>query len=130
MHRLAYLVFVLAGCPAPGRYVVADVTAHRVPVQGALVATNCGTPHGDVAQRTDEEGRARMRVKAENVNRCSLLVAKPGLPTVETGPVNVCPTATACEPTRIEMTYAPRPAARVIEEAPTRVDRRPLEVAQ
>ena len=99
MQRLLWL-FLLAGCPASSRYIVADVTAARAPLQGALVAARCGTPHA-LAQRTDEDGRARMRVSADG-NTCSLVVAKPGYPTIETGPVNVCP-AGACAPTRVDL---------------------------
>ena len=121
MQRLFVLV-VLAGCPAPARYVVADVTAARAPVPNALVAAACGA-HRHAAQRTDEEGRARLRV-AEGGD-CSLLVAKPGFPTVETGPVSVCPSG-ACAPTRIDLTSRPAPIAR--EDAP--LGPRPLEVAR
>ena len=128
MQRLA-LFFALAGCPAPSRYVIADVTAHRVPVAGALVATECGATYNP-AQRTDEDGRARVRM-FENTS-CSLLVAKPGYPTVVTGPVSVCPGAT-CPPTRIDLAPGPRPTL-----APTPTERedalptgpRPMEVAQ
>ena len=100
MQRLL-LLFALTGCPSHSRYVVADVTAARVPVQGALVAAECGEHH-NAALRTDEDGRARIRMYHDS-DRCSLVVAKPGLPTVETGAVNVCPTATACAPARIEL---------------------------
>jgi hypothetical protein len=120
MQRLLWLL-VLAGCPAPARYVVADVTAARAPVQGALVAAECG-PHR-AARRTDEDGRARVEV-AQSARDCALLVAKPGLPTVETGPVNTCPTADACVPTRVDLTPS---FARPIER-PT--GRAPMEVAE
>jgi hypothetical protein len=126
MQRL-WLVLALAGCPAPSRYIIADVTASRVPVPGALVAADCGNPH-EPALRTDEDGRARMMVNDRQ--NCSLLVAKPGYPTVTTGPVNVCPSG-ACTPTRIDL--APRTPA-VVRSAPPRIEpempRRPLEVAQ
>lgn len=110
MQRLLWL-FVLAGCPAPARYVVADVTAARAPVQGALVAAECANER--TARRTDEDGRARVRVMRDS-HSCSLVVAKPGLPTVETGPVNTCPTANACAPARVDLTprYDANPYAR------------------
>jgi hypothetical protein len=131
MRRLVCLV-LLAGCPAPSRYVVADVTVARVPLQGALVAADCGTPYNP-AQRTGDDGRARMRVWNDDSHTCSLTVAKPGYPTIETGPVNVCPSG-ACAPTRIDLAAAPEAA----EPAPTPVTRdyarptgrRPLEVAE
>jgi hypothetical protein len=101
MKRLLWFaVIALGGCPAPARYVVADVTAARVPVEGAVVAAECGQ-YKNAAQRTDDLGRARLRV-AEGADYCSLVVAKPGYETVETGPVNMCPTAAACQPTRID----------------------------
>ena len=128
MQRLLWLL-VLAGCPASSRYIVADVTASRTPLHGALVAADCGTPYSP-AQRTDEDGRARMRVYTEG-HTCSLLVAKPGYPTVETGPVNICP-AGACAPTRVDLaapvTATVTPARRPEVAAP--IGRRPLEVAQ
>jgi hypothetical protein len=134
MHRLVCLL-VLAGCPAPSsRYVVADVTAARVPLQGALVAADCGTAYNP-AQRTGEDGRARVRVWNEDSRTCSLIVAKPGYPTVETGPVNVCP-AGACAPARIDLaasshetTFEPAPTP-VTREYAQPTGRRALEVAQ
>lgn len=126
MQRLVWL-FVLAGCPASSsRYVVADVTAARAPLHGALVAANCGAPYSS-AQRTDEDGRARLRVFTEG-NTCALLVAKPGYPTVETGPVNICP-AGACAPTRVDL--APIAAPPVPRRETARPSaQRPVEVAQ
>lgn len=121
MQRLV-LVFLLAGCPAPSRYVVADVTAARVPLAGALVAADCTGAR--FAQRTDEDGRARVRIVG-NRDACSLLVAKPGYRTVETGAVDICPPG-ACAPTRIDLGGPPRPIA---PYAPP-TERRPLEVAQ
>jgi hypothetical protein len=105
MHRHCLLLLALAGCPAPGRYIVADVTAARAPLAGALVAADCGTPHNP-AQRTDEDGRARVRVADRET--CALLVAKPGYPTVLTGPVNVCPPG-ACPPTHVDLGAGARP---------------------
>jgi hypothetical protein len=104
MHRLA-LLLALAGCPTPGRYIVTDVTAARAPLPGALVAADCGTPYHPT-QRTDEDGRARVRVVDRE--RCSLLIAKPGYPTVLTGPVDVCPAGT-CAPTRVDLGSGARP---------------------
>ena len=107
MKKLVCLI-ALAGCPAPERYVVADVTANRRPVEDALVAASCGT-NQNAAIRTDADGHARMRVAAD---RCSLVVAKPWFPTVETGPANVCPTPMACAPMRVDLAlpvYAPQP---------------------
>ena len=99
MHRLLWLS-LLAGCPATSsRYIVADVTAGRAPVAGALVAAACG-PGAGPAQRTDEDGRARLRVFDDRT--CSLLVAKPGYPTVQTGPVDICSGA-ACPPARVDL---------------------------
>jgi hypothetical protein len=125
MHRLLCL-FLLAGCPAQSRYITADVTAARVPLNGALVAADCGVARP--AQRTDEDGRARLRVYDE-AHECSLLVAKPGYPTVVTGPVDVCP-AGACPPTRIDLStpreFVPMP----VRESATSTSRRPLEVAR
>jgi hypothetical protein len=131
MQRLLYFAVVaLAGCPAPGRYVVADVTASRRPVEGALVAASCGDRYANAATRTDDGGRARMRVPSTS-SYCSLTVAKPGLPTVETGPVNVCPTTGACTPTRVDLRTAfarpfdaPTPTETTMEYAPA--PRRPL----
>jgi hypothetical protein len=101
-------LFALAGCPAAPRYVVADVTANHRPVEDALVAASCGS-NQNAALRTDEDGHARLRVYSD---RCSLVVAKPGFPTVETGPTNVCPTPTACAAMRVDLSlpvYAPQP---------------------
>jgi hypothetical protein len=104
MHRRCLLFLALAGCPAPHRYIITDVTAARAPVPGALVAADCGTAYNPT-QRTDEDGHARVRVERET---CSLLVAKPGYPTVVTGPVNVCPAGT-CAPTRVDLGSSARP---------------------
>ena len=124
MQRLLWL-FLLAGCPASSRYIVADVTAARVPLHGALVSASCGAPY-ELAQRTDEDGRARMRVFTDG-NTCSLRVAKPGYPTLETGPVNVCP-AGACAPTRVDLAPIATPTVRREISRPSA--HRPLEVAQ
>ena len=125
MQRLLWL-FLLAGCPSSSRYIVADVTAARAPLHNALVSADCGQPYSP-AQRTDEEGRARLRVFTET-NTCSLLVAKPGYPTVETGPVNVC-SAGACAPTRVDLAYD-QPIAPPRPRESVRPTGRPLEVAQ
>jgi hypothetical protein len=121
MQRLLWL-FLLAGCPPPPRYVVADVTAGHRPLEGALVVTRCGDAQRDAALRTDEDGIARVQVFRDD---CSLLVAKPGYPTVETGPVNVCPNIYACSPMRVDLTMPPY--ANPID---TRYARPPMEVAR
>lgn len=143
MQRLLWLV-LLAGCPAQNRYVVADVTSNQQPVQGALVAVDCGeSAHHEYrgALRTDEDGRARVRVY-QGGNHCGVLVAKPGYETVTSGPVNICPTTGACAPTRIDLASAfigrlePRIERRVdrpvvIEPQPYATEpRRAMEVAQ
>jgi hypothetical protein len=118
MQRLLWL-FLLAGCPSSSRYVVADVTVAHVPVQGAMVAADCGNDRA--ARRTDEDGRARVPILSSTSRDCSLVVAKPGLPTVEVAPVSSCPTATACPPTRIDLA----PSVQANPYA-----RNPMEVAQ
>ena len=133
MQRLIWLC-LLAGCPAPSRYVVVDVTAARVPVQNALVTVDCQGPLQG-AQRTDEDGRARVRV-LDDGRDCSLLVAKPGYPTVQTGDVSVC-SAGACPPSYVDLAEPPivAPLAPRLSRPPPREDvplvgHRPLEVAQ
>lgn len=129
MHRLLWLC-LLAGCPPQSRFVVVDVTAQRAPVQNALVAVDCQGPIQG-AQRTDEEGRARVRVYDDG-RECTLLVAKPGYPTVQTGDVSVC-SGGGCPPSRVDLSTPTAPI--VITPAPRRdyatpIGRRPLEVAQ
>jgi hypothetical protein len=133
MHRLLWLC-LLAGCPAPSRYVVVDVTAQRVPVANALIAVDCQGPLQG-AQRTDEDGRARVRV-FDDGRDCSVLVAKPGYPTVLSGDVSVC-SAGSCPPSYVDLAMPPivAPLApRISRPAPPRevpvIGRRPLEVAQ
>lgn len=162
MHRLLWIL-VLAGCPPPPRYIRTDVTAARAPVAGALVAATCTTArdpaHRYPAKRTDDAGRARVPVYAADQG-CTLLVAKPGYATVETGPVDVCP-GHACPPVQVELGVAraaappgithaetphadrsrstdrPRPLQRAVapakqmhEDAARSIGPRPLEVAQ
>ena len=111
MQKLfCFALLALTWCPPPARYIVADVTAARAPVEGAMVAAECGEHH-KAALRTDDEGRARMRVY-HSTDQCSLTVAKPGFPTVETGLVNVCPTPGACTPTHVELAALLAPPAR------------------
>ena len=114
MVRLLLFVSLLAGCPAPLRYVVVDVTAHGAPVPGALVAVSCADPRYGTALRTDDDGRAAVMVGEGS--SCRAFVAKPGYPTVETGLASACWTATVCAPTRVELVWQaalPRPVVEV-----------------
>jgi hypothetical protein len=97
------LLPALAGCPASTRFLVADVTSAHAPVEGALVAADCGQPR-QAALRTDDTGRARLSLFGAQVDaaRCVLTVAKPGYATVETGGANLC-TSGACTPMRVEL---------------------------
>jgi hypothetical protein len=103
MTRFTLYVMLLAGCPAPNRYVITDVVSYQAPVEDAMVAARCGTPYGS-ALRTDHNGRARLAVRGEaEASQCVLTVAKPGYSTVEVEGVNICSTPTGCPAMRIEL---------------------------
>jgi hypothetical protein len=104
MSKLSYLVlFGLAGCPPPPRYVVAHVLTTTQPVENALVAIDCGAPTGG-AVRTDDRGNARLRVAASaSAGACTLLAAKPGFKTAQGSGAQICDTATACPPITIQL---------------------------
>lgn len=109
MQRLTCLLLVaLGGCPEAPRYVVTDVYVHRAPVEGALVAADCG--HASrLALRTDDTGRARLALRgAPSGDRCTLTVAKPQLRTVEITGVSTCTAPLACPPMAVEMVEVPR----------------------
>lgn len=113
--RLSVIALTMAaGCPAPSRYIVADVSAKRAPVEDALVAADCdpGTIHS--ARRTDERGRARVRVGAgRESDRCVVTVAKPGYRTIERRGASACSKSPACPQTsyRLEPMGSPATAA-------------------
>jgi hypothetical protein len=88
VQRLAFAV-LLAGCPPPPRYAVVVAPAD------ALVALSCGPT--STATRTDDLGRARLVVHGDvDPAACTLVVGKPGLPTVERSGVELCSTPTGC----------------------------------
>jgi hypothetical protein len=124
--RFSYLLFLaLAGCPPPMKYVVADVTSPQAPVEGALVAADCGNERTD-AMRADEYGRVRMALPGRvDASHCTLTVAKPGFATLETPPgsINMCTAPNACPPTPVRllessMWLAPAPRSRTYSNAP------------
>ena len=103
MHRwLALAVLALAGCPPPPRYAVVEVYDPE-PVQDALVAADCGTYSG-IAMRTDGTGRARIPIHGDiTPEHCVVTVAKPGYPTVQADPVQLCTAPNACPATIVQL---------------------------
>ena len=108
MQRLLCLAAasVLAGCPPPPRYAVVDVVEDAprpAPVSNALVTTDCGKPY-EGAERTDELGRARVRLfERVSADRCVLVVAKPGYATVVTPLVQLCDHLSPCPATVVAL---------------------------
>jgi hypothetical protein len=104
MHRLLLLT-LLGGCPPPTSYLIADVTAHQLPVADALVAADCGFPMPDAAKRTDPTGRARLEFRRKvDASKCAVTVAAPGFETVETIGASIC-TTPACPATHVELDF-------------------------
>jgi hypothetical protein len=96
----------LAGCPPPPRYLVTDVIAHGRPINDAVVAARCPGPAWArfPAVRTDDTGRATLPLRAHlEIDRCIVVIAKPGLPTVEVPALAACPTVSACPPLVVEL---------------------------
>jgi hypothetical protein len=105
MQRLPFLILSLAlgGCPAGPRYLIADVHAQRVPVEGALVAADCGKV-SKKAMRTDDSGRARLALHGTAPNAgCTVTVAAPSLPTVEVAGAGTCTAPLACPPIVVDL---------------------------
>jgi hypothetical protein len=103
MQLRLLVLAALAGCPPPPRYLVADVYAANAPVEHAMVAATCGgkSPRG-VARRTDETGRARLELRGDMpASECSLTIAKPGFPTIETRHASTCTSVANCPPLAI-----------------------------
>lgn len=102
MRRLLLLA-LLGGCPPPSQFLITDVTAAGAPVADALVAADCGNPYHDAALRTDPTGRARLTFRTKvDASKCSVTVAKAGLPTVEAINLSIC-TTPACPATHVEL---------------------------
>jgi hypothetical protein len=101
--RLRWLLLLpLAGCPGPNQYLVADVTAHHVPVEGALVTAQCGEYRS--VRRTDDTGRARLMLPGDaDAARCDVTIAAPQLPTFEAYGASLCTAPNACPPLAVEM---------------------------
>ena len=101
--RLRWLLLLsLAGCPGPNQYLVADVTAHRVPVEGALVTAQCGESRS--VRRTDDTGRARLMLPDDaDASRCAVTIAAPPLPTFETYGASLCTAPNACPTLAVDM---------------------------
>lgn len=109
---LLFIPLALGGCPPPAKYLITDVTAHRVPVADALVAADCGSDDSDAAMRTDADGRARLLFRRSvDASKCSITVAKEGFPTVEATGISICSTP-ACPATHVELD---RPLARSVD---------------
>jgi hypothetical protein len=117
MKRLVWLL-ALAGCPAETPFVVTDVHVAGRPVADALVGVYCaGTPRRDVlgatggaAIRTDDNGRARIRLPYGMLAReCTVTVAKPGLPTIEARGANACSSPVTCPALAIDLAGAIAP---------------------
>jgi hypothetical protein len=111
MKRLLWLL-ALAGCPAEMPFVVTDVHVAGRPVADALVGVYCaGSPRrdtlgvtGGTAQRTDETGRARLRMPyGALAGDCTVTVAKPGLPTIESRGANACSSPVECPALDIDL---------------------------
>jgi len=100
-------------------FVVTDVHVAGRPVADALVGVYCaGAPRRDVlgvtggsASRTDDSGRARLRVPYGALARdCTVTVAKPGFSTVEARGANACSSPVECPALGIDLaTGAPIP---------------------
>lgn len=102
MHRLLFLS-LLAGCPPPTTYLIAEVSAHQLPVADALVAADCGSTYSDAARRTDPSGRAQLEFRRKvDASKCALTIAAPGFETVEATNVSIC-TTPACPATHVEL---------------------------
>jgi hypothetical protein len=104
MTKLRYLaVFMLAGCPPPPRYLVAEIRTAAQPVENAMVAVDCASPHG-YALRTDDAGRARIRVQSSvDPGKCTVTAAKPGFRTVQASGAQICDTPRACPPITLQL---------------------------
>jgi hypothetical protein len=111
MYRFFWLV-ALAGCPAEAPFVVTDVHVAGRPVADALVGIYCaGEPRRDTlgatagsAVRTDDTGRARLRVPLGVLaGDCTVTVAKPGFPTVESRGANACSSPVECPALAIDL---------------------------
>lgn len=99
MRTFVWLSLLLAGCPPPPRYVIADVLTAGAPVHDALVAAECGGPDTQPARRTGDNGRARLALAGDaDPARCTLTVASPGFRTVEVPAAHACTPPLACPP--------------------------------
>jgi len=101
MVRFAWLL-LLAACPAPPHYLIADVLVGNRPVEGALVAVDCG-PSVNAALRTDDSGRARVPVRYSNTGGCAVVVAMPGYETQRVVAASLCTTTSACPRMQFEL---------------------------
>ncbi|HEY4177455.1 MAG TPA: hypothetical protein VGM90_11500 [Kofleriaceae bacterium] len=96
MSHLA-AVFLLGGCPPPAHYLTADVTMARMPVEGALVAGECGFSHS--AKITNAEGRARLRFYGDvDAGKCVVTVGVPDVLPIESHDASLCTAPDACPP--------------------------------
>lgn len=109
MHRLLVLA-LLTGCPPAPRYASFEVRAETragSPVADAVVAAACATLES-AAARTDETGIARLSFGgSDDLNPCTVTVAKPGYRTVETAGVAACSSPTGCPVRIIDLERAP-----------------------
>lgn len=112
MSRLTWflsLLVALGGCPAGPRYLIADVVAHEAPLEGALVAAECGKL-SRAALRTDDRGRARVSMRgAEAGASCTVTVAAPHHATVAVPAAGTCTAPLACPPIVVDVTAPLRP---------------------
>lgn len=109
MHRILVLA-LLTGCPPPPRYASFEVrteTPSGTPIAEAVVAAACAK-YQSSASRTDETGFARLQFGGSNdLNPCTLTVAKPGYRTIETAGVAACSSPTGCPVRIIDLERAP-----------------------
>ena len=100
---------MLGGCPAGPRYLIADVKAHEAPLEGALVAAECGKL-SRAALRTDDRGRARLSMRGTEANAsCTVTIAAPRYSTVAMPAAGTCTAPLACPPIVVDLTAPLRP---------------------
>jgi hypothetical protein len=96
------LCLALAGCFPPPQYLAADVTVHRMPVAGALVAADC--VDGTAAGLTDERGYVQLALHGNiDAARCRITIAAPTLPTFASTGASLCTAPHACPTMAVDL---------------------------
>lgn len=82
---------------------IANVAAYRMPVEGALVAAECGNAKS--ARLTDDRGHAQLVLHDDrhDASKCVVTVAEPSLPTVRFSGASTCTAPLACPTMFVEL---------------------------